>query len=170
MLTWLCHITKPFLGITKGPQGDFKPKHATPQDKAGYVHLLMVEFSTGRKFLRSRVLFTQNHDNPTKIWTSSCSKIRTLNSRSNFLLLRSKILNGKVWTPWPAKLFYSKSVAAWLLSWEENKKAGVRVMLLLERFAWKHYRDISVRQFRANPTKYRTVPCEHKGDSYPVAL
>ena len=124
LLTWLCHITKPFLGITKGPQGDFKPKHATPQDKAGYVHLLMVEFSTGRKFLRSRVLFTRNHDNPTKIWTSSCSKIRTLNSRSNFWLLRSKI--------WTARCEHRdrlnfSTAKAWLRGYPAGKKIRKRV-------------------------------------------
>ena len=154
MLTWLCHITKPFLGITKGPQGDFKPKQATPQDKSRYVQPLLVEFSTGRKFPRSGVLFTRNHANPTKIWTFSCSKIRTLNLRSNFWLVRSKI-----WTPFPAKLFYSKSVAAWLLSWEENNKAGVRVTFIRPE-SYCYSRALCLETL---PWYYcSTVPCEYR--------
>ena len=154
MLTWLCHITKPFLGITKQPQGDFKLKQVTPQDKSRYVQPLLVEFSTGRKFLRSGVLFTRNHANPTKIWTFSCSEIRTLNSRSNFWLVRSKI-----WTPFPAKLFYSKSVAAWLLSWKENNKAGVRVTFIRpERYCYS--RTLCLETL---PWYYcSTVPCEYR--------
>ena len=125
-ICWPDFVTLPSLswGITKEPQGDFKPKQATPQDKSLYVHPLLVEFSTGRKFLRSGVLFTRNHANPTKIWTFSCSKIRKLNSRSNFWLVRSKI--------WTARCKHRDRInfstaKAWLCGYSAGKKITKRV-------------------------------------------
>ena len=159
MLTWLCHITKPFLGITKEPQGDFKPKQATPQDKSLYVHPLLVEFSTGRKFLRSGVLFTRNHANLTKIWTFSCSKIRSLNSRSNFWLVRSKI--------WTARCKHRfrlnfSTAKAWLRDYSARKKtikAGARVTFIRpERYCYS--RALCLETL---PWYYcSTVPCEYR--------
>ena len=127
LLTWLCHITKPFLGITKGPQGEFKPEQATPRDKSGYVHPLLVEFSTGRKFLRSGVLFTRIHANRTKLWRSSRSKVRTLKSRSNFWPVRLKI--------WTARCEHSdrlnfSTAKAWLRGYSAGKKITKRLYVI----------------------------------------
>ena len=119
--------------------------------------MVLVEFSTSRKFERLGVLFAQNHTNRTKIWT--------LKSRSSLLSVRSK--NWTARCEHRDRLNFIFSANAWLhrcvvTQLEKERKSANRyyehgfTSCVITRFAWKYYGS--------------TVPCEQRksGSLQPV--
>lgn len=112
--------------------------------------MVLVEFSTCRKFIWLGVLFTWNRANHTKILMSSRSVIKF---KVKFFTTTVKHLRGKVWTPWPAKFLYSKGVVAWMRGCSAAKREDI-VNMDLRVVLWLPWHGNNmVRQFRLNSAK-----------------